>query len=179
MSGELVWFARQGDALVATDEPSRAEIEKLDEAECQCFSVVGVRDEASFKRYWVLCTVIAKNVPHIEIDRVRVNDRWEPVHMRISAPEDASDAIKLGVGLYTQMPVGSTAYAVRKVRSISYPKLPPAKWAKYVKLVAPFVITKILPDVQDPHAKNEILQLTNKWMREVEREGAEAAESVA
>jgi hypothetical protein len=28
--------------------------------------------------------------------------------MRVFSPEDASDAIKLGVGLYTQMPVGST-----------------------------------------------------------------------
>lgn len=164
-----VWFARHGSALIGTDDESRSVIDKLDEGECQCFELVGIRDPVSFRKYWVMCTLIAKNVRQIEIDRVN----RQPVYMRIFEPEDASDAIKLGVGLYTQMPVGSTEYAIRKVQSISYAKMTPAKWESYVKRVAPFVVKKILPDVQDPHAQDDLLKLTSKWLREVEREGAE------
>lgn len=168
MSGE-VWLAKQGGALIGTDDESRALIDRMEDGECQCFELIGVRDPVSFKKYWVMCTLIAKNVRQIEIDRVN----RQPVYMRIFTPEDASDAIKLGVGLYTQMPVGSTEYAIRKVESISYKKMTPAKWESYVKRVAPFVQKKVLPDVKDRAAQDDLIKTLNKWLRDIEREGAE------
>lgn len=168
MSNE-VWLAKQGNALLATDEDSSKVIDEMGDGECQCFELIGVRDPKSFKKYWVMCTHIAKHVRQIEIDRVN----RQSVYMRIFCRENVSDAIKLGVGLYTQMPVGSTEYAIRKVESISYAKMTPAKWGEYVKRVAPFVVKKIAPEVQDAGAKDDLIQIIGKWLREVEREGAQ------
>lgn len=168
MSAE-VWFAKQNGALIGTDDDSRALIARMVEGECQCFELIGIRDPISFRKYWVMCTLIATHVRQIEIDRVN----RQPVYMRIFSPEDASDAIKLGVGLYTQMPVGSTEYAIRKVESISYQKMTPAKWDSYVKRVAPFVQKKVLPDVKDRAAQDDLIKTLNKWLREIEREGAQ------
>lgn len=166
---DQIWLARRGNDLIATDDDSSKVIADMEEGECQCFELIGVRDPVSFRRYWVMATLIAQHVRQIEIDRVN----RQPVYMRIFDRENVSDAIKLGVGLYTQMPVGSTEYAIRKVDSISYAKMTPAKWGEYVKRVAPFVVKKILPDVQDPGARDEICRLIGKWLREVEREGAQ------
>src|SRR5690349_11486381 len=119
MSTEI-WFMRQGGALLPTDDDSRAVLEALGDDELQCFEVVGVRDPISFRKYWAMCALISKHVRQIEIDRIRVDGRWQPVYKRIFDREDVSNAVKLGVGLYIEHPVGSTDYAVREVRSISY-----------------------------------------------------------
>lgn len=168
MSDEI-WLVKQGNGLFATDKDSTKVIADMGDGECQCFDLIGVRDPVAFKRYWVMCTHIAKHVRQIEIDRVN----RQPVYMRIFDRENVSDAIKLGVGLYTQMPVGSTEYAIRKVESISWAKMTPAKWNAYVKRVAPFVVKKIVPEVQDAGTKDELIRLIGKWLREVEREGAQ------
>jgi hypothetical protein len=164
-----VWLAKCGRTFIATDVESELLLDRMDEGECAAFELIGVRDPVSFRKYWKMCSVIAANVRQIEIDRVN----RQPVYMRVFEAEDASDAIKLGVGLYTQMPVGSTEYAIRKVQSISYAKMTPAKWESYVKRVAPFVLKRILPDVQDPVAQDDLLRMLNKWLRDVEREGAQ------
>lgn len=165
----LVWLAKDADKLIATDNDGSKVIADMEQGECQCFEMVGVRDVVAFRRYWVMCTLISKHVRQIEIDRVN----RQPVFMRIFDEVNVSDAIKLGVGLYTQMPVASTEYAIRKVDSISYEKMTPAKWAKYVKRVAPFVLKKILPDVQDENVEVDLSKLIHKWLLEVEREGAQ------
>ena len=168
-----VWFARNNDALIPTDEESLACIRTLEQGECSAFELIGVRDPVSFKKYWAMCTLIAKHVRQIEIDRIRVDGRMQPVYRRILDREDVSAAIKLGVGLYLEHPVGSTDYAVREVLSISYRKMTPAKWGEYVKRVAPFVQKKVLPDVKDRAAQDDLIKMLGKWLREIEREGAE------
>jgi len=172
MSGE-VCFARVNNALIATDEDSRAVIERMAPGECQFFELIGVRDQTSFRKYWAMCALIAKHVRQIEIDRIRVDGRLQSVYRRILDREDVSNAIKLGTGLYIEHPVGSTDYAVREVLSISYRKMTPAKWAEYVKRVAPFVQKKVLPDVKDCAAQDDLVKMLGKWLREIEREGAE------
>lgn len=169
------WLAKRGDGLFATDKDSAKVIEEMGEGECGCFELIGVRDVIAFRKYWVFCTHIAKHVRQIEIDRVN----RQPVYMRIFSREDVSDAMKLGVGLYTQMPVGSTEYAIRKVKSISYASMSPAKWQKYIKLIAPFSVKKILPYIEDPGAKDEAVKLLNKWLWEIEKEGAQEQERAA
>jgi hypothetical protein len=166
-----VWFMRQGGALLPTDDESRAVIEGMSDDECQCFELVGVRDPVSFKKYWVMCTLISKHVRQIKIDRIRVDGRWQPVYKRIFDREDVSNAIKLGTGLYLEHPVGSTDYAIREVRSISYKKMNPAQWSEYVKRVAPFVQKKVLPDVRDRLAQDDLIKMLSKWLREIENEG--------
>lgn len=172
MSGE-VWFARVNDALVSTDEESLACIRSLEPGECSAFELIGVRDPVSFRKYWAMCALIAQHVRQIEIDRIKVDGRQQPVYKRILDREDVSNAIKLGVGLYLEHPVGSTDYAVREVQSISYRKMTPAKWAEYVKRVAPFVQKRVLPDMKDRGAQDDLIKMLSKWLREVEREGAE------
>jgi hypothetical protein len=169
MSGE-VWFVKQGAGLFASDEESDRVLAGIEDGECLCFELVGVRDPVSFRKYWAMCALIAKNVRQIEIDRVN----RQPVWKRIFDREDASDAIKLGVGLYIDHPVASTEYAIREVQSIKYRKMNPAQWGEYVKRVAPFVQKKVLPDVQDRVAQDDLIKMISKWLREVEREGAEA-----
>lgn len=169
------WLARQGDHLIATDPDGQKIIDGLEQGECQAFELIGVRDVVAFRKYWVMCTHIAKHVRQIEIDRVN----RQPVYMRIFSREDVSEAIKLGVGLFTVLPVASTEYAIRKPKSISYASMSPAKWQKYVKLFAPFVVKKIMPEIQDPGAKDELVKLLNKWLLEIEREGAQEQERAA
>lgn len=175
MSVHEAWLAKRGNALVATDADSAKVIDGMEDGECQCFELIGVRDPVSFKKYWVMNTHIAKHVRQIEIDRVN----RQPVYMRIFSREDASDAIKLGVGLYTQMPVGSTDYAIRKVKSVSYASMSPTKWKSYVKLVAPFVVKKVMPEIEDPCARDELVQIMSKWLREIEAEGAQELNNAA
>lgn len=169
MSNEI-WVAKQGASLIGTDDESRALIDGMAEGECQCFEPVGVRDPVSFRKYWAMCELIARHVRQIEIDRIN----RQPVWKRIFSREDVSDAIKLGTGLYIDHPVASTEYAIREVQSISYKKMTPAKWESYVKRVAPFVQKKVLPDVKDRAAQDDLIKMLSKWLREIEREGAEA-----
>lgn len=167
MSNE-VWFARSNNALISTDEDSRKVIADLEQGECQCFEPIGVRDEVSFRKYWAMCAHISKHVRQIEIDRVN----RQPVQKRVFNREDVSDAIKLGTGLYTDHPVASTEYAIREPKSISYKRMTPAKWAEYIRRVAPFVQMKILPDVRDPDAQDELLRMISGWLSEIEHDGA-------
>lgn len=167
MSNE-VWLVKQGAALLSTDKESAKTIADMEDGECGCFELIGMRDPVSFRKYWVMNSHIAKHVRQIEIDRVN----RQPVYMRIFSREDASDAIKLGIGFFTTMPVGSTDYAIRKVKSISYASMSPNKWKYYIKRVAPFVVKKVMPEIQDPYAKDELVQIISKWLREVEAEGA-------
>lgn len=164
-----IWLARVNNALIATDEDSRAAIEGMEPGECQAFEPVGVRDPVSFRKYWAMCALIAKHVRQIEIDRIN----RQPVFKRVFDREDVSDSIKLGTGLYVDHPVASTEYAIREVKSISYKRMKPAQWAEYVKRVAPFVQKQILPDVKDPAAQDDLIMMLGKWLRELEREGAE------
>jgi len=161
---------KQGGALLPTDDESRAVIEAMEDDECGCFEPIGVRDPVSFRKYWAMCALIAKHVRQIEFDRVN----RQPVYKRIFDRKDASDAIKLGCGLYLEHPVASTEYCIREVQSISYKKMNPAQWGEYVKRVAPFVQKKVLPDVKDRLAQDDLIKMLSKWLREVEREGAEA-----
>lgn len=166
---EGIWLARRGESLGSTDRESAKLIAELGEGELEYFEHVGVRDKVAFRRYWVMCTKIAANVRQIEIDRVN----RQPVYMRIFDCVNVSNAIKLGIGFYTEMPVGSTEYAIRTVDSIAWDKLSPAKWKKFILKAAPFVVKKILPYVEDPNAKDEISKLLNKWLWEAEKEGAQ------
>jgi hypothetical protein len=167
VSGEN-WLVKQGAGLFATDEESALVLAGIEEGECTPWELIGVRDPVSFKKYWKMCDTIAKNVREIEIDRMGPERVRMPVFERVGV----SDAIKLGVGLYTALPVGTTSYAIRKPHSISYREMTPAKWESYVKRVAPFVLKKILPDVKNPVAQDDLLRMLNKWLYEVEREGA-------
>jgi hypothetical protein len=173
MSNE-VWLVKQDGALTATDDESRALLDRMGDGECQCFELVGIRDPVSFKKYWVMCTIISKHVRQIEIDRIRIDGRLQPVYKRIFDREDVSNAIKLATGLYIEHPVGSTDYAVREVRSLKWKSMTPAQWEEYVKRVAPFVQKKVLPDVKDRAAQDDLIKTLNKWLREIEREGAGA-----
>lgn len=168
MSNET-WLVKQGAGWFPTDEDSRKLHDSMEDGECACFEHIDVRDVVSFKKYWVMNTHIKKHVRQIEIDRV---DR-QPVYMRIFSPEDVSEAIKLGVGLYITMPVGSTDFAVRKTKSIGWDSMSPAEWKKYIKLVAPFVVKKIMPEIEDANARDELEKILNKWLREIEAEGAQ------
>jgi len=173
MSNQLVWLLKQGLGLFATDEDSEKALAGIEDGECTAWELIGVRDPVSFRKYWAMCAHIAKHVRQIEIDRIRVDGRWQPVYKRIFDREDVSAAIKLGTGLYIEHPVGSTDYAVREVKSLKYNKMTPAQWEEYVRRVAPFVQKKILPEVRDPNAQDELIRFINKWLREIEREGAQ------
>jgi hypothetical protein len=165
MSSE-VWFVKQNGGLFASDEESDKLLAGIEDGECQAFELIGVRDPVSFRKYWKMCDVIAKNVHEIRFDRLTAP-------LPISTREDVSDAIKLGVGLYTRLPAISTELTFCKVESISYARMTPAKWAEYIRRVAPFVIDNVLPDVANPYAQDDLLRMTSKWLREVEREGAQ------
>lgn len=172
MSSQLIWLVKQGFGLFASDEDAETALMGIEEGECTAWELIGVREPESFRKYWAMCAHIAKHVRQIEIDRIKVDGRWQSVYKRILDREDVSGAIKLGVGLYIEHPVGCTDYAVREVKSLKWNKMTPAQWEEYVRRVAPFVQKKIMPEVRDPNAQDELLRFINKWLREIEREGA-------
>lgn len=167
MSGE-VWFVRVNDALVSTDEESLKAIRKIEPGECKAFKPIGVRDPVSFKRYWFLMTHTAKHVKQIEIDRIN----RQPVYMRIFDKEGASEAMKFCLGHYDTMPVGSTDYAIRKARSISYEKMTPEEWSGYMPGVLEVLTDKVAPFIEIPEARDEMLQCLERWQAEAEERAA-------
>lgn len=165
-----VWFARNNNALIPTDEDSQKVIARLEQGECQAFEVIGVRDPVSFKRYWFLMTHTAKHVKRIEIDRDRATR--QPVYMPIRDKEDASDAMKLCVGHFDTLPVGSTDFAIRKPRSISYAKMTPEEWSRYLPPVYEALLEKVAPFIEIPEARDEMLRSLERWTQEAEERAA-------
>jgi hypothetical protein len=165
-----VWFARSNNALIPTDEDSQKVIAKLEQGECQAFEVLGIRDPVSFRRYWVLMTLAAKHVKRIEIDRDRATR--QPVYLTIRDKEDASDAMKFCTGHFDTLPVGSTDYAIRKLRSISYAKMTPEQWNRYLPPVFEALLDKVVPFIEVPEARDEICRSIERWQEEAEARAA-------
>lgn len=159
-----VWFARNNDALIPTDEDSVKTIRRLGQGECKAFRPVGVRDPQSHRRYWVLQTMVAKYVKRIEIDRVN----GQPVYMRIFSKEDAHTAMKLCTGLYDVLPVGGTDYAIRVPRSTDFDRMTPEEWVPYFVNVMEVLLDKVVPHIEIPEARDEMLLSLERWQSEAE-----------
>jgi hypothetical protein len=157
-----VWFVRQGAGLFGTDEDSRKVIERLDDGECQAFKRIGVRDPVMHRRYWALCTLIAKNVRRIEIDRLG----GQPVYMPIFTKENAHTAMKLCTGLYDTLPVGGSDYCVRVPHSTSFTEMTPDEWLLYWPEVLEVFVEKVSPEIEIPEARDDALRYVERWQRE-------------
>lgn len=158
-----IWFARQGDVLIATDTDSRKVIDRLQPGECQPFKRIGVRDLTMHHRYWALMTVIAKNVRRIEIDRLG----GQPVYMPIFNKDNAHTAMKLCTGLYDTLPVGGSDYCVRVPHSTGFNEMTPDEWLLYFPEVLEVVAEKVAPNIEIPEARDDILRSVERWHREV------------
>jgi hypothetical protein len=161
VSGE-VWFARRGEVLIATDEESRKLIQRLEDAECQCFKRIGVRDLVMHRRYWALMTDLAKKVGRIEIDRVD----GEPVYMPIRNKDHAHAAMKLCTGLFEALPVGGTHFCVRVPHSTNFESMTPDEWLLYWPTVLEVCVEKVAPEIEIPEARDEMLRYVERWARE-------------
>lgn len=161
MSGE-VWFARRGEVLIATDEESRKVIQRLGDAECQCFKRIGVRDPVAHRRYWALCGSLPKKARRIEIDRVD----GKPVYMPIRTKEDAHTAFKLCTGLYDRLPVEGTDYAIRVPHSTNFEAMTPDEWLPYWLAVLEVCVEKIAPEIEAPEARDDMLRYVERWTAE-------------
>lgn len=148
------WFARMDDHLVATDETSLRVIRRLEQGECQLFKRIAVRDPVAHRRYWGLMSMIADHVEQIEIDSVR----GQPVFMPIHTKENAHTAMKLCTGHYDALPVGGTHYAVRIPKPTNFEDMSPDEWALYWPRVMDVVCSKVFPEVEIPEVQTEMLK---------------------
>jgi hypothetical protein len=162
MSSAQVWFARQGDVLIATDTDSRKVIDRLQPGECQPFKRIGVRDLTMHHRYWALMTVIARNVRRIEIDRLG----GQPVYMPIFNKDNAHTAMKLCTGLYDTLPVGGSDYCVRVPHTTSFEGMTPDEWLVYWPTVLEVFVEKVAPFIEVPEARDDALRYVERWTQE-------------
>jgi hypothetical protein len=172
MSGE-VWFAkvtgRSGKAgLIPTDADSGKVVDGMADGECRAFEPVAIRDQVSFRRFWHLMQVTGKHVQTIEIDRVG----GHPVLMRIWDEDSACEAIKFCCGHYDTMPVGSTDYAIRKARSISFRKMKQDEWAKFLPPVYDALLEKVAPQITDDKVRDDFLKCIEQGQARAEAEAA-------
>lgn len=162
MSGE-VWFARVNDALVSTDEESLSAIRKIAHGECKAFKPVGVRDPVSFRLYWgCFMTGMARYLTEVEIDRQNGEPVMYPLH---GSKERADTATKLAIKHYDEAFIGNTGYAIRTPRSISYARMEPEKWAKYLPKVTEFLLEHVTPYIEVPEARDDMLMAIERWQR--------------
>jgi hypothetical protein len=161
MSSE-VWFARRGESLIATDDDSRKVIERLDEAECQCFKRIGVRDPVAHRRYWALMSDLPKKVRRIEIDRLG----GQPVYMPIFNKGNAHTAMKLCTGLYDTLPLGGSDYCVRVPHSTGFESMTADEWLLYWPEVLEVCVEKVAPAIEIPEARDDMLRYIERWHRE-------------
>lgn len=158
-----VWFARNNDALIPTDEDSVKTIRRLGQGECKAFRPVGVRDPQSHRRYWVACTETAKHLTQIEIDRLD----GKPVYMRLFGDKSrAHSAMKLCTGLFDTLPVGGTDYEIRVPRSTNFEEMTPEEWAAYWPKVLDVLLEKVAPEIDIPEARDDMLRSIEKWTAE-------------
>lgn len=157
-----VWFARQGDVLIATDEPSRKAIQRLKPGECDCFKPLGVRDPVMHKRYWALMTSLPKKVRRIEIDRVE----GKPAYMDIFHKGHAHAAMKICTGLYDAIPIEGTQFALRVPHSTNFDEMTPAEWLLYWPEVLNVCVEKVAPVIEIPEARDDMLRYVERWARE-------------
>lgn len=157
-----VWFARNNDALIPTDEDSIKAIRRLEQGECKAFRPIGVRDPVSHRRYWVMMTETAKHVKRIEIDRV---DR-KPVYMRIFDKKHAHTAMKFCTGLYDVLPVGGMDYEIRVPRSTDFEQMTPEEWIAYWPKVLDVMLEKVAPEIEIPEARDDMLRSIERWTAE-------------
>lgn len=155
-----IWFTRNNNALIPTDEESQKVIGRMGQGECKAFRPIGVRDPVSHRRYFALMRMTARNVKHIQIDRVE----GRPVYMRLFGDEArAHAAMKLCTGLYDTMPVGGSDYEIRVPRSIAFEKMTPEEWAAYFPKVMDVLLEKVVPEIEIPEARDEMCQCIERW----------------
>jgi hypothetical protein len=170
MSNE-VWFARANNALVGTDEESWKAINQLEPGQCQAFEPVGVRDPVSFRLYWgAFMTPMARYLDEVEIDRQNGQPVMYPLH---GDKTRADTATKLAIKHYDEAFVGDTGYSIRTPRSISYRKMKPAEWDKYLPKVMNFLLEKVTPYIEVPEARDDMLMAIERWQPRLQK--AEAA----
>jgi hypothetical protein len=163
-----VWFrkvSRNGKSgLLPSDAESASVVDAMKDDECKAFEPVAVRDPHSFRRFWHLMDESAKYVTVIEIDRIGK----QPVLMRVFDKESVCEAIKFCTGHYDTMPVGSTDYAIRKARSISFRKMKPKEWAAFLPKVYDVLLEQVAPEIADDDARDDFLKCIEQGQAQLE-----------
>lgn len=160
VSGE-VWFARNNDALIPTDEDGLKAIRRLEQGECGAWREIGVRDPVSFRLYWGgFMTPMAKYLDEVEIDRQKGKPVMYPLHRE---KKRADTAAKLGTKHFTESFVGDTGYSIRTPDSISYEKMSPADWDKYLPKVMEFLLEMVTPYIEVPEARDDMMRAIERW----------------
>lgn len=169
-----VWFrkvSRNGKSgLMPTDAASASVIDGMKDDECKAFEPIAVRDPVSFRRFWHLMEETAMRVTVLEIDRIGK----QPVLMRIFDKDSACEALKFCTGHYDTMPVGSTDYAIRKARSISFRKMKPADWAAFLPKVYDVLLEQVAPEISDDDAREDFLKCIEQGQAQLEMRSAVA-----
>lgn len=109
------------------------------------------RSTAWNRRYWLLMSMLASNLDHVEV---------EPgVVLRITDSESAHVAMKYATGLYDQYVL--EAGMVRIIKSIAFERMDADEWAAYWPRVLDAVHEKFLPGVEIPEMQNELARLAS------------------
>lgn len=109
------------------------------------------RSTAWNRRYWLLMSMLASNLDHVEV---------EPgVVLRITDSESAHVAMKYATGLYDQYVL--EAGMVRIIKSIAFERMDADEWVAYWPRVLDAVHEKFLPGVEIPEMQNELARLAS------------------
>lgn len=110
------------------------------------------RSGAWHRRYWVLMSMLASNLDHVEV---------EPgVVLRITDSESAHVAMKYATGLYDSY-VLKGGGCVRLIRSTAFDRMDADEWAAYWVKVLDAVHRVFLPGVEMPEMEQEIARMAS------------------
>lgn len=109
------------------------------------------RSTAWNRRYWLLMSMLASNLDHVEV---------EPgVVLRITDSESAHVAMKYCTGLFDSYVLEGSV--VRIVKSTAFDKMTPEEWAAYWVRVLDAVHAKFLPGVENRFIEEEIARMAS------------------
>lgn len=110
------------------------------------------RSGAWHRRYWLLMSMLASNLDHVEV---------EPgVVLRITDSESAHVAMKYAAGLYDSY-VLKGGGCVRLIRSTAFDRMDADEWAAYWVKVLDAVHRVFLPGVEMPEMEQEIARMAS------------------
>lgn len=110
------------------------------------------RSTAWNRRYWLLMSMLASNLDHVEV---------EPgVVLRITDSESAHVAMKYATGLYDSY-VLKGGGCVRLIRSTAFDRMDADEWAAYWVKVLDAVHRVFLPGVEMPEMEQEIARMAS------------------
>ena len=156
MSISKVWYYRQGDSLIATDQDALKLLRKLEEGEAIAFKPLRPRSLSWHRRYWLLISRLAEQLTEFNISLGEV-----PAMLPIASPYDLHTAIKMVTGHCVTQHIKGTPYVLRIPKPTDFESMTADEWSTYYPRVLDAIHQRALPQIGDRYLEDELARLAS------------------